>query len=234
MTRALYPGTFDPIHNGHIDIATRAGSLFEELILAVYDAPPKKLLFDTGDRVALARAALAHLPNVKVIAYKGLTVNCAVQQQAQVIVRGLRNVADFEYEQQIGWANHQMAPGVDVCCLFCSGTYAYLSATIVKEVAGLRGDVTAWTPPVVQVALREKFPGLESGPAVVGEPVVTESADGTIAPVPGPSSALDGAAADGNAQMLGDLAGEERDDDDATDVPVDSLRRRHSKFSRRG
>lgn len=163
MTRALYPGTFDPIHNGHIDIATRAGALFDELILAVYDAPPKKLLFETAERVELARTALAHLPNVKVLPYTGLTVNCAVYYEAQVIVRGLRNVADFEFEQQIGWANHQMTPQVDVCCLFCNGQYAYLSATIVKEVAGLGGDVQAWTPHVVQRALAEKFPGPQTG-----------------------------------------------------------------------
>lgn len=158
MTRALYPGTFDPIHNGHIDIATRASLLFDELVLAVYDAPPKKLLFDTEERVAFAETALAHLSNVTVTAYTGLTVNCAVELGAQAIVRGLRNVADFEYEHQIGWANNQMAPQVDVCCLFCDGKYAYLSATIVKEVAGLGGDVQAWTPPVVQAALAQKFP----------------------------------------------------------------------------
>jgi pantetheine-phosphate adenylyltransferase len=158
MTRALYPGTFDPIHNGHIDIATRAGLLFDELVLAVYDAPPKKLLFETEERVEFARAALAHLSNVTVISYTGLTVNCALEHEAQVIVRGLRNVADFEYEHQIGWANTQMAPQVDVCCLFCNGKYAYLSATIVKEVAGLGGDVREWTPPIVQAALAQKFP----------------------------------------------------------------------------
>jgi pantetheine-phosphate adenylyltransferase len=158
MTRALYPGTFDPIHNGHVDIATRASILFDELILAVYDAPPKKLLFETAERVELAERALAHLPNVTVTSYTGLTVNSAVILDAQAIVRGLRNVADFEYERQIGWANNQMAPQVDVCCLFCNSQYAYLSATIVKEVASLGGDVRAWTPLHVQEALAAKFP----------------------------------------------------------------------------
>jgi pantetheine-phosphate adenylyltransferase len=157
MTRALYPGTFDPIHNGHIDIATRASKLFDELIVAVYDAPPKKLLFETDERVAFAREALAHLENVTVMAYTGLTVEYALRVDAQAIVRGLRNVADFEYEHQIGWANNQMAPQVDVCCLFCNGKFAYLSATIVKEVAGLGGDVEAWTPAHVRRALSAKF-----------------------------------------------------------------------------
>lgn len=204
MTRALYPGTFDPIHNGHIDIATRAGALFDEVILAVYDAPPKKLLFETAERVALAQAALAHLPNVTVQPYVGLTVNYAVECQAQLIVRGLRNVADFEYEQQIGWANHQMVSDVDVCCLFCDGKYAYLSATIVKEVAGLGGNVTAWTPNVVQAALAEKFPQLAAA----------DSPEGTL-----PESTLpDGS----GAQATG------------AEVDVARFTRSHSKLSHRG
>lgn len=139
MTRALYPGTFDPIHNGHIDIATRAAALFDEVVLAVYDAPPKKLLFTTDERVEMAREALASVPNISVVAYTGLTVACAQAVEAQVIVRGLRNIADFEFEYQIGWANNALAPEVELCCLFCTGAYASLSATIVKEVAGLGG-----------------------------------------------------------------------------------------------
>jgi len=164
MTRAVYPGTFDPIHNGHIDIAERASALFEEVVFAIYDAPPKKLLFTTEERLELARAALAHLPNVTLSTYTGLTVEYARQNDATVIVRGLRNVADFERERQIGWANHQMAPEVELCCLFCDGQYAHLSATILKEVASLGGNFTLWTPEHVQQALRAKFNLPETSP----------------------------------------------------------------------
>lgn len=169
MPRAMYPGTFDPIHNGHIDIATRASALFDEVVLAVYDAPPKKLLFSTEERLELAQQALAHLGNVSVVTYTGLTIQCARDVEAQVIIRGLRNVADFEFEHQIGWANHKLAPEVDLCCLFCNDNYAYLSATILKEVASLGGDFSAWTPAHVQAALHAKYPqndGFEPQPGV--------------------------------------------------------------------
>lgn len=157
MTRALYPGTFDPIHNGHIDIATRVSAIFDEVIVAVYDAPPKRLLFETDERLQLAQQALEHLPNVRVASYVGLTVDCAYDNDAKVIVRGLRNVADFEYEHQIGWANTQLAPDLELCCLFCNGEFAYLSATILKEVASLNGDYGRWAPEHVKRALRTKF-----------------------------------------------------------------------------
>lgn len=157
MPRALYPGTFDPIHNGHIDIATRASALFDEVVIAIYDAPPKKLLFSTDERLELARETLSNLPNVSVTTYTGLTVDCARQNQADVIVRGLRNVADFEFEHQLGWANNRLAPDVELCCLFCASDLAFLSATILKEVASLSGDYGDWAPDGVRQALARKF-----------------------------------------------------------------------------
>ena len=157
MTRALYPGTFDPMHNGHVNIAARASRIFDELIVAIYDVPPKKLLFSTEERIELASGALVDLPNVTVTSYSGLTVDCARENRTTVIVRGLRNVADFEFEHQIGWANAQMAPEIELCCLFCPTEYAYLSATILKEVASLNGEFEQWAPAIVQDALRTKF-----------------------------------------------------------------------------
>ena len=157
MVRAVYPGTFDPIHNGHIDIASRASYIFDELVVAVYDTPPKKLLFSTDERVAMAKETLAHLENVTVISYTGLTVHCARNAQAQVVVRGLRNVADFEFEYQIGLANRELAPDVELCCLITSSKYAFLSATILKEVASLDGGYEGWTPVQVQHALEKKY-----------------------------------------------------------------------------
>lgn len=157
MTRAIFPGTFDPLHNGHLDIATRASRIFDEVILAVYDAPPKKLIFDTEERVALAAQSVSHLPNVAVSSYQGLTIDCARQLDARVIVRGLRNVTDFTYEHQIGWANNELAPEIELCCLFCRGEFASLSATILKEVASLGGDVSNWAPANVIEALRAHY-----------------------------------------------------------------------------
>ncbi len=157
MVRAVYPGTFDPIHNGHIDIATRASYIFDELVVAVYDTPPKKLLFSTVERVDMAEQALSHLDNVQVISYVGLTVQCARNAQAQVVVRGLRNVADFEFEYQIGLANRELAPDIELCCLITSSQYAFLSATILKEVASLDGGYAGWTPVLVQEALNRKY-----------------------------------------------------------------------------
>ena len=157
MVRALYPGTFDPMHNGHLDIAARAASLFDEVVIAIYDAPPKKLLFSTEQRLALAAESVSHLPNVGVTTYTGLTVYTARQMDARVIIRGLRNVADFEYEHQIGWANSEIAPDIELCCLFCAGRFAYLSATILKEVASLGGDVTEWAPVHVLRALSRQY-----------------------------------------------------------------------------
>jgi pantetheine-phosphate adenylyltransferase len=166
MIRALYPGTFDPIHNGHIDIATRASNLFDELVIGIYDSPPKTLLLDTSQRIALAEKVLAHLPNVRVTSYRGLTVALAREVGASAIVRGLRAISDFEFEFQMALTNKTLAPDIEFVCLMTSLEYAYLSSTILKEIAVLGGDISGLTPLVVQQALRSRYAGEGQSPPV--------------------------------------------------------------------
>jgi len=153
---AIYPGTFDPIHLGHIDIATRAASIFDELVVAVYDRPTKSLMFTVEERVALAQQALADLPNVRVLPYGGLTVDFACQINAQAIVRGLRVISDFELEYQMALTNRQLAPQIEFVCLMTRHSHAFLSSSIVKEIALLKGDISGMAPPHVAAALDEK------------------------------------------------------------------------------
>lgn len=162
MTIALYPGTFDPIHNGHIDIATRAAGLFEHLIVGLYDRPAKRLLFSTEERAQMAREALAHLPNVTVQLYSGLTIDFARQVSAGVVVRGLRAISDFEFEFQLALTNKKLAPSIETVGLMTSLEYLYLSSTILKEVALLNGSVSDLVPSPVEKALRQKAANLTS------------------------------------------------------------------------
>ncbi len=161
---ALYPGKFDPFHNGHLDIVQRAVAIYEQLVVAVYASPISNELFDAEERAELVRAGVSHLARVQVVTYDGLTVHVARAQGAKVIVRGLRNIADYEYERQVGMANRQMAPETEHCLMMTSADYAFLSATILKEVAGLQGDVTKWAPEPTVTALQSRFAGCGSGP----------------------------------------------------------------------
>ena len=157
MTLALYPGTFDPVHFGHVDIARRGAGLFSELVVGVYDRPSKKILFSTEKRVAMCREALADLSNVQVRSYRGLTVDFARDIGAQVVVRGLRAISDFEFEFHMALMNKKLAPDIEFVCLMTSLDYAYLSATTLKEVAFLGGDICSLTSEHVQEALRREF-----------------------------------------------------------------------------
>jgi len=154
---AVYPGSFDPVHLGHMDIATRAASLFDELILAVYDRPQKNLLFTVEERVALASEALRGVPNVRVASYSGLTVDFVRSVGSHVIVRGLRAVTDFELEYQTAMTNQQLAPEVEIICLMTSLQRTYISSTVVKDVARGGGSLDQFVPPCVARALRDRL-----------------------------------------------------------------------------
>lgn len=150
---ALYPGSFDPVHFGHIDIAQRAAVLFDHLIVGVYAHPKKQLLFTAAERVEMMQTALADLGNVSVQAYSGLTVNFAQEIGAHVLVRGLRVISDFEMEYQMALTNQQLSPGLDTICLMTRYEYAFLSASLVKEVFMAGGNVSQMVQPQVQAAL---------------------------------------------------------------------------------
>jgi pantetheine-phosphate adenylyltransferase len=158
---AVYPGSFDPITNGHVDVATRAAHIFDRVVLAVYDAPPKRLLFSTEERVDMAKRALRRLPNLEVVSYTGLTVEFARRIGAQSIVRGLRVISDFEMEHQLALTNRELAPDIETVCLMTRREYAFLSATIVKEIAKLGGPVASFVPAHVARALQTRFGSAE-------------------------------------------------------------------------
>ncbi len=157
MVRALFPGTFDPIHYGHIDIANRASRLFDEIVVAVYDKPLKSLFFSPEERIALVEEALRENPKIKVTGYSGLTVEFARTIGAQVIVRGLRVFSDFEFEFRMALANHRLLPEVEYMALITAEEHTFLSSTTVREIASLGGDVSSMVPPHVEQALVRKL-----------------------------------------------------------------------------
>lgn len=157
QTAALYPGTFDPLTNGHTDLIRRAVRLFDRVIVAVAANPKKQSLFDLSERVALARAVLGSMPNVSVVGFDNLLVDFVRAQGAQVILRGLRAVSDFEYEFQLAGMNRRLAPEVETVFLTPSEQETFISASLVKEVASLGGDVSAFVDARVVAALKAKF-----------------------------------------------------------------------------
>jgi len=156
MTKAIFPGTFDPIHYGHIDIAQRAAKLFETLYVAVYDRPLKSLLFSPEERISLVKQSFTE-PNIEVIGYSSLTVDLCKKVGASIIVRGLRVFSDFEYEFRMALANNRLAPEIDVVAFITSEQHTFLSSTTVREIAALDGNVSSMVPPHVVTALDVKL-----------------------------------------------------------------------------
>jgi len=157
MTVALYAGTFDPIANGHLDIAIRASRLFDKLIIGIYDSTAgKRILFTTEERVKMAKEATKNYPNIEVQPFTGMTVDYARKIGAQTLVRGLRMSSDFEREFEMALMNKELCPELELVCLMTSLQYQFLSSSLLKEVANLGGDVHSLVPKHVAMALTEK------------------------------------------------------------------------------
>ena len=155
--RALYPGTFDPITKGHIDLAERGSRMFDELVIAIAASASKEPLFSLEERLRLTGNALAHIDNASVVSFSGLLVNCVSQHNTQVVLRGLRAVSDFEYEFQLAAMNRRLDANVETIFLTPSEQYTFLSASLVKEIALMSGDVSQFLDPEVNEALVKKI-----------------------------------------------------------------------------
>jgi len=154
---AIYPGTFDPVTNGHIDIIARAAKLYSHVIVAVAVNSNKAPLFDVSQRVALLESVTAHFNNVSIIGFDNLLVDCAKQHGADVILRGLRAISDFEYEFQLAGMNRRLSPELETMFLTPAEQYEFISSSMIKEIARLGGDVSSFVPEIVQNHLLEKF-----------------------------------------------------------------------------
>ncbi len=157
MAIAIYPGTFDPATHGHLDLITRAAKLFDEVIVGVAENRDKTPLFTLDERVEMLKQAADGLDNVRVIGFNNLLIDCAREYNADTILRGLRAVSDFEYEFQLAAMNRHLDPGIETTFLTPSENYAFLSSTLIKEVASLGGDVTEFVPPQVNKALKRAY-----------------------------------------------------------------------------
>jgi pantetheine-phosphate adenylyltransferase len=156
-TNAIYPGTFDPLTNGHLDIVTRASLMFDHVILAIAASPSKKPMFSLQERVDLAKQVTGHLTNVEVLGFSNLMAHFAQQHNANVLVRGLRAISDFEYEMQLADMNRHLMPTLESVFLMPSKEWSFISSTLVKEVARHAGDVDNFMPPLVAQALQAKL-----------------------------------------------------------------------------
>mgnify|MGYP000948433558 CR=1 FL=1 len=157
MVKAVFPGSFDPIHNGHIDIANRATKLVDELVVAVYDKPLKNFLLSPEERIDLCIEVFKDNPKIKVTGYSGLTVAFCESIGAQVMLRGLRVFSDFEYEFRMALANHRLTPNVEMMALITSEEHTFLSSSTVREIASLGGDISTMVPPSVESLLKKKL-----------------------------------------------------------------------------
>jgi len=164
MTRAIYPGTFDPLTRGHEDLVRRAAKLFSSLVVAVADSRGKNPIFSPDERLAIARETLNHYPNVEIVGFSGLLVNFVRQQKADVVIRGLRAVSDFEYEFQMAGMNRHLMPEVETIFMTPTDQYQFISGTLVREIALMGGDVSKFVAPSVQEWLRKKLVQLGARP----------------------------------------------------------------------
>ncbi len=158
---AVYPASLDPIHNGHIDIAQRAAKIFDEVIVAVYDMPKKRLLFDVEQRLQLTERAFANHGNIRVAQFSGLAVNYVKSVGAMAIIRGLRVFSDFEFEFRMGLANKKLAPDIETVSIMTDERHVHISSTTIREIAELGGDVSSMVPDFVVDALHERFAELK-------------------------------------------------------------------------
>lgn len=162
IRKAMYPASLDPIHNGHIDIALRAARIFDEVTVAVYDMPKKRLLFTVEERVNLAQRAFKGVPNIQVAQFSGLAVNYAREIGAMAIIRGLRVFSDFELEFRMGLANKKLAPEIETVSIMTDESHLHISSSTIREIAELGGDVSSMVPPFVAQALKERFAELHA------------------------------------------------------------------------
>jgi pantetheine-phosphate adenylyltransferase len=157
MVTAIYPGTFDPVHNGHVDVAGRASKLFDKLIIGIYDSPPKNLLFSTEERVEMFSNSVMDKKNIDVIPFSGLAVDFAIEVEAGFILRGLRAGIDFEVEFEMAHMWRNLFPNIDVVCVMSSLEHQFIHASRIKEVAQLGGNVEKLVPPGVSDLISEKL-----------------------------------------------------------------------------